>query len=53
MNMTKQKIEQRIELLNAEISANEEENYWMECEIEELEDMLEGMECATNTNTKN
>ena len=34
--MTKEEMEKRIELLGEEISANEEENYQLENEIEEL-----------------
>lgn len=38
--MTKDEMEKRIELLGEEISANEEENYQLENEIEELEDKI-------------
>lgn len=42
--MTKEEIESRIDALWADVVANKEENYWLENEIEKLEEMLDEME---------
>jgi hypothetical protein len=41
--MTNKEIKDRIEILNDEILANEEENAWMEKEIEKLYEKLDNL----------
>ncbi|MGZ8887950.1 MAG: hypothetical protein ACXW1D_00160 [Halobacteriota archaeon] len=43
IEQTRKEIFKRIDMLGAEIEMNKDENYIMECEIEELEKMLEAL----------